>query len=228
MRPEAKRSVTKRSVNGALNFLPLIQKSCASLLVRLETPGIWMRFLSAFAANGTTFGGQSTRMVMKQTFWFNGSATNKRRFVSPASCSEKLGSYDAALQELSPGVPHVTDRYQNNRAELSHQPTRQRERKMRRFQSQKQAQQFLSLLQVCNTEDVRILSGVVSKDYIHMHNEYPPSLSISELVKRLKRRSARLLQKALGVPAISRKKLVQDYLKRHKASANDNDNFKLE
>jgi putative transposase len=58
--------------------------------------------------------------------------------------TDKLGSYRAALKELSPGAPHDTDRYQNNRAELSHQPTRQRERKMRRFKSQRQAQQFLS------------------------------------------------------------------------------------
>ena len=58
--------------------------------------------------------------------------------------TDKLRSYRAALKELSTGVPHVTDRYQNNRSELSHQPTRQRERKMRRFKSQKQAQQFLS------------------------------------------------------------------------------------
>ena len=51
------------------------------------------------------------------------------------------------------------------------------------------------LIQVCDSEDVRILSGVVSKDHIHMHIEYRPSLSISDLVKRLKGRSSRLLQK---------------------------------
>lgn len=42
------------------------------------------------------------------------------------------------------------------------------------------------LIQICDAEDVRILSGVVSKDHIHMHIEYRPSLSISNLVKRLK------------------------------------------
>ena len=51
------------------------------------------------------------------------------------------------------------------------------------------------LIQVCDTEDVRILSGVVSKDHIHMHIEYPPSVSISNLVKRMKGRASRLLQK---------------------------------
>nr|WP_092346999.1 DDE-type integrase/transposase/recombinase [Desulfuromusa kysingii] len=58
--------------------------------------------------------------------------------------TDKLRSYRAALKELSTGAPHETGRYQNNRTELSHQPTRQRERKMRRFKSQRQAQQFLS------------------------------------------------------------------------------------
>ena len=51
------------------------------------------------------------------------------------------------------------------------------------------------LIQVCDTEDVRILSGVVSKEHMHMHIEYPPSVSISNLVKRMKRRASRLLQK---------------------------------
>ena len=51
------------------------------------------------------------------------------------------------------------------------------------------------LIQVCDTEDVRILSGVVSKEHVHMHIEYPPSVSISNLVKRMKGRASRLLQK---------------------------------
>ncbi len=51
------------------------------------------------------------------------------------------------------------------------------------------------LIQVCDSEDVRILKGVVSKDRIHMHIEYSPSKSISDLVKGLKGRSSRLLRK---------------------------------
>ena len=42
------------------------------------------------------------------------------------------------------------------------------------------------LIQTCDTEDVRILGGVVSKDHVHLHIEYPPSLSISNLIKHLK------------------------------------------
>ena len=44
-----------------------------------------------------------------------------------------------------PLVLHDTTRYANNRAEVSHQPTRQRERQMRRFKSAAQAQRFLSV-----------------------------------------------------------------------------------
>ncbi len=58
--------------------------------------------------------------------------------------TDKRPSYRAALRELAPNTPHGASQYQNNRAEVSHQPTRQQERKMRRFKSQRQAQQFLS------------------------------------------------------------------------------------
>ena len=50
------------------------------------------------------------------------------------------------------------------------------------------------LIQICDAEDVRILKGVVSKDHVHMHIEYRPSQSVSEIVKRLKGRSSRKLQ----------------------------------
>ncbi len=48
------------------------------------------------------------------------------------------------------------------------------------------------IIQICDAEDVQILKGVVSKD--HMHIEYPPKLSMSDLVKRLKGRTSRRLQ----------------------------------
>ena len=50
------------------------------------------------------------------------------------------------------------------------------------------------LIQICNSENVKILKGVVSKDHVHIHVEYPPSLSISVLVKKLKGRSSHHLQ----------------------------------
>ena len=57
--------------------------------------------------------------------------------------TDKLGSYALARRELLPGAAHDTRQYANNRAELSHQATRVRERGMRRFKSMFQAQRFV-------------------------------------------------------------------------------------
>jgi len=59
--------------------------------------------------------------------------------------TDKLRSYGAAHRDVMPSVVHDTRRYANNRAEVSHQPTRQRERQMRRFKSAAHAQHFLSV-----------------------------------------------------------------------------------
>ncbi len=95
------------------------------------------------------------------------------------------------------------------------------------------------LIQICDSENVQILKGVVSKDHIHMHVEYPPSLSISILVKKLKGRSSRLLQQEY--PELGKKywgrhvwavgygvwstgnitdEMVQEYLEHHKDKPN--------
>ncbi len=76
-------------------------------------------------------------------------------------CSDKLGSYRLAARELLPGTPHDTSRHANNRVELSHQPTRQQERQMRRFNSRDQAQRFLSLHAHASASSTR--SGVNGK-----------------------------------------------------------------
>ena len=59
--------------------------------------------------------------------------------------TDKLKSYGVAHRELMPETIHDTTQYANNRAELSHQPTRVRERGMRRFKSSQQAQRFLGV-----------------------------------------------------------------------------------
>ncbi len=59
--------------------------------------------------------------------------------------TDKLRSYGVAHRELIPETIHDTSQYANNRAELSHQPTRVRERGMRRFKSMQQAQRFLTV-----------------------------------------------------------------------------------
>ncbi|VUX54952.1 transposase [uncultured Woeseiaceae bacterium] len=59
--------------------------------------------------------------------------------------TDKLRSYGVAHHELIPEAIHDTKKYANNRAELSHQPTRVQERVMRRIKSLKQAQRFLDV-----------------------------------------------------------------------------------
>ena len=104
------------------------------------------------------------------------------------------------------------------------------------------------LIQVSDAEDIRILSGVVSKDHVHMHIEYPPSKSISDIVKRLKGRSSRKLQ--MEFPELSKqywgkyfwaigygvwstgnvsKEMVEEYLEHHRTLSNkDLGNMMLE
>ena len=80
---------------------------------------------------------------LMKTFNSNGDAL--RTIVT-----DKLRSYNVAHREVVPDTFHDTAQYANNRAELSHQPTRVRERGMRgpasrRFKSKRQAQRFLGV-----------------------------------------------------------------------------------
>ena len=65
--------------------------------------------------------------------------TEPRKIVT-----DKLRSYGVAHRDLIPEAIHVTERYANNRAEQSHEPTRMRERGMRSFKSIMQAQRFVT------------------------------------------------------------------------------------
>jgi putative transposase len=99
------------------------------------------------------------------------------------------------------------------------------------------------LRQVCEAEDARILKGVVSKDHVHIHVEYPPKLAISDLMKRLKGRSSRLLQQeyphlqkrywgrhfwVTGYGAWSTgnitDEMAQEYLEHHRSDSNKDEN----
>jgi putative transposase len=101
--------------------------------------------------------------------------------------------------------------------------------------------------QTCNALDIQILKGVVSKDHIHLHVSYSPSLSVSDIAKRLKGRSAKLL--LAEYPELKRRywgghlwgigygawsvgsitdELLQAYLDHHKQDPNGDENFILE
>ena len=66
------------------------------------------------------------------------------RYVPRVIVTGKLKSYAVAQREILPRVEHRQSRYLNNRAEVSHQPTRRQERQMKRFKSARHAQRFLS------------------------------------------------------------------------------------
>jgi putative transposase len=70
----------------------------------------------------------------------------KRQLRAPrVLITDKLRSYAAAKREIMPGVEHRQHKGLNNRAENSHQPTRRRERIVKRFKSPRQVQRFLSI-----------------------------------------------------------------------------------
>ena len=101
--------------------------------------------------------------------------------------------------------------------------------------------------QTCDSLDIQILKGVVSKDHVHLHLSYPPKLSISEILKRLKGRSAKILLTeyselkkrywgghlwGIGYGAWSTgnitDEMIQEYLNHHKEDPNSDQNFILE
>lgn len=101
--------------------------------------------------------------------------------------------------------------------------------------------------QTCDSLDVRILKGVVSKDHVHLHLSYPPRLSVSDMIKRLKGRSARMLMQefaelrkcywgghfwGIGYGAWSSgnitDEMIQAYLEHHREGPNGEQNFILE
>lgn len=96
------------------------------------------------------------------------------------------------------------------------------------------------LIQMCNAEDIIILKGAVSADHVHMHIEYPPKLSVSEIMQKLKGRSSCLIQDefphlqkrywgnhfwSTGFGAWSTgnitEEMIQNYIAGHKDSPND-------
>jgi putative transposase len=69
----------------------------------------------------------------------------KHGFAPAEITTDKLRSYGAAFAELGLTARHEQGARRNNRAEVSHQPVRRRERKMQRFKSPGSAQRFLSM-----------------------------------------------------------------------------------
>ena len=101
--------------------------------------------------------------------------------------------------------------------------------------------------QTCDTMDIQILKGVVSGDHIHLHLSYSPKVSVSDIMRRLKGRSARILLEefgelrkrywgghfwGIGYGAWSTgnitDEMIQEYLEHHRGGPNSDQNFILE
>jgi hypothetical protein len=115
-----------------------------------------MRCFSPSMESGVTFG---ERLIKRGMCSICGSQSRRNKhaakkffrkllkglqYIPRVIITAKLVSYAAAKREVLPGVEHRQHKGLNNRAENSHQPTRQRERAMRRFKSPDHAQHFLS------------------------------------------------------------------------------------
>ena len=129
--------------------------NCAGVSRSAGTNAISTRWCSPSRAGTITCGVQSTRVAMcsissckagvagaAQRFFRK--LLKGLRYAPRVLITGKLKSYAAAKKHIMPGVEHRQHKGLNNRAEISHQPTRQREKQMRRFKSPGHAQRFLS------------------------------------------------------------------------------------
>ncbi len=102
--------------------------------------------------------------------------------------------------------------------------------------------------QTCEVNDIEIIQGRVSKNHIHLYVSYPPKLSVSEIVRRLKGRSSKKIQEefpqlgkkywgkhfwGIGYAAFSSghvtDEMIREYLKHHdKHPSHNDDDFVVE
>jgi len=102
--------------------------------------------------------------------------------------------------------------------------------------------------QICDANDIQVIEGRVSRDHIHLYVSYPPKLSVSEMVRRMKGRSSKRIQEefpqlgkrywgkhfwGIGYAAFSSghvtDEMIKEYLKQHEKHPNHNDeNFVIE
>ena len=83
--------------------------------------------------------------MASQPFEWENKITVGQRQLPIDITTDKLPSYGAAKRKVMPSVVHCTDKYANNRAEVSHEHTREQERQMRGFKSGGHAQRFLAV-----------------------------------------------------------------------------------
>lgn len=146
----------KPSVSGVSHVGKWTPMNDAVAVLAVVRSGIWMRSFSPFVAKATPSGerwismgmclicGSQSRRNKQAAKRFFDQLLKGLQDVPRVIIPDKLKSYGAAKREILPGVEHRQHKGLHNRAENAHQPTRLREKNMRRFKSAKQAQRFLS------------------------------------------------------------------------------------
>ena len=86
-----------------------------------------------------------SRRNRRAASWFSRKLLKGQGRVPRRLITDQFRNYAAAHRAAMPSVVHSTRPYENNRVEVSHQPTRQRERQMRRFKSPAHLQRFASV-----------------------------------------------------------------------------------
>lgn len=119
----------------------MINSSCASLYCRhrlAPDDPVWVeKFGRGYAVDirrNKTAAKRLMRKLLKQ-----------QGLIPRVMIADELRSLGAAKRKIIPDVEHRSHKGLNNCAENSHQPTRQRERVMKRFKSPGQLQRFVSI-----------------------------------------------------------------------------------
>ena len=111
------------------------------------TDEVWKEYIKNQTPPGNStmiFTVQSRKDTHAAKRFFRKLLKGQRRIPNELT-TDKLRSYAAAKREIMPSVVHCQDKSANNRAEVSHEHTREQERQMRGFASPAQAQRFLSV-----------------------------------------------------------------------------------
>ena len=87
----------------------------------------------------------------------------KQGFAPDEAVTDKLSSYRSGLRGRGVDDKHFTGGRRNNRAENSHLPVRQRERRMQRFKTPGSAQRFLSTHAAISSHESRFASFAVRR-----------------------------------------------------------------
>ena len=138
-------AISPSAANFGATCLAIADMDVARQMTRCGANRPGLREFSACATRQTTCFRDSARRNRRAAVRFFRKLLKHQGCAPRRLITDKLRSYPAACRTVMPSVVHCTDQYANNRAEVSHQATRQRERQMRRFKSAGHLQRFATV-----------------------------------------------------------------------------------